>query len=287
MTNPCVDRIRTFMVAAGWDAVVLSHPHDVRYATGYHSILERWTQMEPLAAAIVFADPARPTVLAIPEANLAVIAVLNRDHQHCTCDEIRTFDMLNFCEVGRYVDPDRPADRLGADVASIALLVHGDCQPDVASAIAAALTDQQMVGARIGFDEHRLSAAVAGRVPHQFVDALDLMLRARVVKTAPEIARYRQLGTVADRVITHAGTLLRPGVEWTDVQAQLCDFMVRQGAIPVDEGAMLFGGTYDGEDFIPICSAPPVGGNCATAISSSSKHRASMTASGSISTGRR
>jgi Xaa-Pro aminopeptidase len=207
--------------------------------------------MEPLAAAIVFADPARPTVLAIPEANLAVIAVLNRDHQHCTCDEIRTFDMLNFCEVGRYVDPDRPADRLGADVASIALLVHGDCQPDVASAIAAALTDQQMAGARIGFDEHRLSAAVAGRMPHQFVDALDLMLRARVVKTAPEIARYRQLGTVADRVIAHAGTLLRPGVEWTDVQAQLCDFMVRQGAIPVDEGAMLFGGTYDGEDFIP------------------------------------
>lgn len=251
MTNPCVERIRKLMVTEGWDAVVLSHPHDVRYATGYHSILERWTQMEPLAAAIVFADPSQPTVLAIPEANLAVIAVLNRENADCACDEIRTFDMLNFCEVGRYIDPDRQPGQLGEDVASIALLVHGDCQPDVASAIAAALADHGMTGARIGFDEHRLSAAVAARVPHKFVDALELMLRARVVKTAPEIERYRRLGKVADRVIAHAGTLLKPGVEWTDVQANICDYMVRQGAIPVDEGAMLFGGTYDGEDFIP------------------------------------
>jgi len=36
MANARVDRLRMMLAREGLDAVVLSHPHDVRYATGYH-----------------------------------------------------------------------------------------------------------------------------------------------------------------------------------------------------------------------------------------------------------
>ncbi len=251
MANARVARLRAMLAAEGLDAVVLSHPHDVRYATGYHSVLERWTQMEPFAAAIVFADPAKPAILVIPEANLGIVAVLNRDGPECTFDEIRTFDMLNFCEVSRYVDPDRPGSRLADDAMAIAGAIRGTCQSDIAAAVTAAIVDHGLTGRTIGFDEHRLSAAAMPRAPHVHRDALDLMMRVRVVKTPDELARYRTVGRMADRVIAHAGSLLHAGVDWNDVQAGICDFMVRNRVIPVDEGAMLFGGSYDGDDFIP------------------------------------
>ncbi|AOF94984.1 M24 family metallopeptidase [Sphingobium sp. RAC03] len=251
MTNARVARLRAQLAAEGLSAVVLSHPHDVRYATGYHSVLERWTQMEPFAAAILFADPAKPTILVIPEANLGIVAVLNRHAPTCTFDEIRTFDMLNFCEVSRYVDPDRASSRLADDAMAIAGAIRGTCQPDIAAAVTAAMVDHGLVGCTIGFDEHRLSAAAMSGAPHVYRDALDLMMRVRVVKTPEELARYRTVGKMADRVIAHAGSLLHEGADWNHVQAGICDFMVRNQVIPVDEGAMLFGGSYDGDDFIP------------------------------------
>ena len=250
MTNARVARLRAQLAAEGLSAVVLSHPHDVRYATGYHSVLERWTQMEPFAAAILFADPAKPSILVIPEANLGIVAVLNRHAPTCTFDEIRTFDMLNFCEVSRYVDPDRASSRLADDAMAIAGAIRGTCQPDIAAAVTAAMVDHGLVGCTIGFDEHRLSAAAMSGAPHVYRDALDLMMRVRVVKTPEELARYRTVGKMADRVIAHAGSLLHEGADWNHVQAGICDFMVRNQVIPVDEGAMLFGGSYDGDDFI-------------------------------------
>ncbi|MFT4053086.1 MAG: M24 family metallopeptidase [Novosphingobium sp.] len=250
-SNPRADRLRAMMAAEGLDAVVLSHPHDVRYAVGYHSILERWQQMEPMAAAIVYADPAKPLTLVIPEANLGLVAVLNKDGDACTFGEVRTFDMLNFCEVSRYIDPDRNGGQLAEDAAGMLGAIRGACQPDIAAAIASGLADHGMAGKAIGFDEHRVSARISAAVPHQYSDVLDFMMRVRVVKTPGELDRYRKVGKLADRIIAHAGSLLHEGADWNDVQARICDFMVRNEVIPVDEGAMLFGGAYEADEFIP------------------------------------
>jgi Xaa-Pro aminopeptidase len=250
-SNPRADRLRAMMADSGLDVVVLSHPHDVRYATGYHSILERWQQMEPMAAAIVYADPAKPLTLVIPEANLGLVAVLNGNGDACTFGEVRTFDMLNFCEVSRYIDPDRNGGRLAQDAAGMMGAIAGTCQPDITAAIARGLADHGMPGKAIGFDDHRVSARIADTLPHRYSDALDFMMRVRVVKTADELDRYRKLGKLADRIIAHAASLLHAGADWNDVQARICDFMVRHQVIPVDEGALLFGGAYDSDEFIP------------------------------------
>ncbi|HEX2792959.1 MAG TPA: M24 family metallopeptidase [Croceicoccus sp.] len=250
-SNPRAERLRSMMGEEGLDAVVLSHPHDVRYAVGYHSILERWGQMEAMAAAIVYADPARPLTIVIPEANLGLLAVLNKNGDACTFGEIRTFEMLNFCEVSRYIDPDRKTGQLGEDALALAGRIAGECQPDICAAVASALADNGMAGKRIGFDEHRMSSRVAPRVPHEYRDVLDFMIRVRVVKTAEELARYRKVGKLADRIVQHAGSLLHEGADWNDVQARICDFMVRNDTIPVDDGGMLFGGSYEADEFIP------------------------------------
>ncbi|GGC40379.1 hypothetical protein GCM10011371_29680 [Novosphingobium marinum] len=255
MTHPAsnqrADRLRSMLGAEGLDAVVLSHPHDVRYATGYHSILERWGQQEPVAAAIVYADPSKPLTLVIPEANLGIVAVLNRDGPACSFGEVRSFEMLNFCEVSRYIDPDRKGGQLAEDATALADLIKGECQPNIVDAVAVALADHGMTGKTIGFDEPRLSQKIEPRVAHSYRDALDFMVRVRVVKTPDELTRYRKLGKLADRVIAHAGSVLHEGADWNDVQARICDFMVRNDVIPVDDGAMLFGGAYEDDDFIP------------------------------------
>lgn len=244
-------RIRAMLVSEQLDAAVLTHPHDVRYATGYHSVLERWTQMEAFGGAIVFADPAKPLVLVIPEANIGLLAVLRGGGSPCDLDEIRTFDMLNFCEVSRYIDPDQLPSALATDAAEFAALIRGKCEPDIVAAIGACLKDYGLTSGSIAFDEHRISAKLQGILPHVYRDALDGMMRARVVKTSDELARYRVVGKMADKVIAHAGSLVQPGADWNDVQAGICDFMVRNDVIPVDEGAVLFGGSYEQDDFIP------------------------------------
>ncbi|CDO35192.1 M24 family metallopeptidase [Novosphingobium sp. KN65.2] len=250
-SNPRADRLRAMLAGEGLAAVVLSHPHDVRYATGYHSVLERWGQMEPVAAAIVYADPAKPLTLVIPEANLGIVAVLNRQEERCTFGEVRTFEMLNFCEVSRYIDPDRKGGQLAQDAMALSGAIAGECQSDIVAAIASALVDHGMAGKAIGFDEPRVSEKLRSRLKHEYSDALDFMIRVRAVKTGEELARYRKVGRIADAIIAHAGSLLHEGADWSDVQARICDFMVRHEVIPVDEGAMLFGGAYEQDDFIP------------------------------------
>ena len=76
MGDFCIERIRAGLSAAGLDAVVLTHQYDVAYATGYTSVLERWNLQEPLAAAVIARDPSIPVVLAIPEANFALLSVM-------------------------------------------------------------------------------------------------------------------------------------------------------------------------------------------------------------------
>jgi Xaa-Pro aminopeptidase len=244
-------RIRAGLRRAGLAAAVLTHPHDVRYATGFHSILERWGQMEPMAGAIVFADDAKPMVLAIPEASLGILAILEKQGAPCAFEEIRTFDLLNFCEVTRYADPDRAPSRLAEHAIALGAAIRGDCQSDIVAALAAALGEHGSANARVAFDDLRVGAAVGARLPVAASDALDLMIAARMVKSDGELARYREVGQVADRIIAHTATLLHAGADWTDVQARICDFMVRNGVRPVDEGAVLFGGAYDADDFTP------------------------------------
>jgi Xaa-Pro dipeptidase len=213
------------MAKAGLDAVVLTNQYDVLYATGYTSLLERWNLQEPLAAAIVPLDPKRPVILAIPEANIAMLSVMQESGKPDRADEIRVFELLTFCEMARQADPwARRSTIADAAMQLYTERVRGRSEPDIIACLSATLTAVE--------------------------DALDLMIRARSVKSPDEIAAFRRLGPVGDRCVEFAASLVKPGITWTNLQRELAAFMVSIDVMPLDEGVLLFGGAFGGE-FIP------------------------------------
>lgn len=247
-----IERLRGLMATDGMDAVVLTTPHNVLYSTGYTSVLEKWQLHEPLAAAVVPLDPAKPVILFLPEANLALLMVQEEAGEPDRAGEIRVFDMINFCEVMRSDDPAAAASLIGKESAKVyGDRVRGDCEPDIIASIQAALVDHQLDSGTIGFDDLRVMAHV-GRSGLNFtgVDALETLIRSRIVKTESELEAFRRVGKVADKSLAAAANALRPGISWNEVQNAVADAMVRMDAVPVDEGAMLFGGTFR-DAFIP------------------------------------
>jgi Xaa-Pro aminopeptidase len=248
------ERIRAGLAAAGLDAVVLTNQYDVAYATGYTSVLERWNLQEPLAAAIVARDPSIPVVLAIPEANIALLAVMQESGKPDRAGEIRVFELLTFCEMARQPDPwAKPSAIAEAAISTYGARVRGRSEADVVQCLAETLRSHGLGGARLGFDDLRVGmhlkkdARCAGIVVE---DALDLMISARSVKSAEELDAYRRAGRAGDRCIAYAQSLVRPGITWSDLQRDLAAFMVRNDIMPLDEGVLLFGGAFAGE-FIP------------------------------------
>ena len=108
-----IARLRGLISEEGLDAMVLTHPHDVLYTTGYESVLERWTQQEPLAASIVPAGEDAPVILCLPEANVGLLPVLEELGRPDRAQELRVFDLLVFCEVSRAADPYAKPSSLG------------------------------------------------------------------------------------------------------------------------------------------------------------------------------
>lgn len=249
-----ITRIRAGMRKAGLDVVVLTNQYDVYYATGYTSVLERWNLQEPLAAAIITLDPGFPVILAIPEANIALLAVMQESGKPDRADEIRVFELLTFCEMARQPDPWARRSALAeAAMGMYERRVRGRSEPDIMSCLSATLVEHGLTQANIGFDDLRVGFHL--RKDPRFAkigleDALDLMIRARSVKTADEIAAFRRLGPVGDRCVEFAASLLKPGITWSDLQRELAAFMVSIDVMPLDEGVLLFGGAFGGE-FIP------------------------------------
>jgi Xaa-Pro dipeptidase len=242
-----VERIREQAEKIGVDAIVCSEPADVVYSTGYRSVLEQWGLTEPVAASVIFKDPAKPVVLVIPEALVALDALFPT-----RAGEIRVFDLTNFCEVMRTEDLSQPASAIGQESVRIyGEKVRGRCEPEIVSAIAACLSDHGLQKTRIGVDDLRIGVHLKLRLPQiETVDAMDAMMGARIIKTQAEIDAFYRVGKVADQSLMAGVNALRDGVQWNDVQQKVVETMTRLGAIPVDEGGLLFGGAFKGE-FIP------------------------------------
>lgn len=240
-------RIRQQAAQRDLAAIVCTEPANVVYSTGYRSVLEQWGLTEPVAGSITFTDVGKPVVLVIPEALVALDAM-----SPTRSSEIRIFDLTNFCEVVRTDDPTQPLNSIGQEAVRVyGQKVRGKCEPEIISSIAVGLSDHGLANARIGVDDLRVGAHLVRRLPGlQIVDALDAMMAARIIKTQPELEAFLRVGRVADQSLMAGANALLPGVQWNDVQQSVVETMTRLGAIPVDEGGLLFGGAFKGE-FIP------------------------------------
>lgn len=254
MTDPRIARIRAELVREGWDAIVLTNTHDVVYSTGYSSIMEYWTLQEPVCGVIVARDPAIPVILVLPEANLGILAVSANSGQPDRAEELRLTELLTFCEMARAPDPDARPTAVGKAAMEIFKnRVRGKTRGNVVEALTDALADHGLAGKKVAFDDLRVWLWVqkdkrfAGYQP---LDGVDAMVRARAIKTPPEMAAIWRTGPKADAAIQFAASQVRAGAMWTDLTLSVAGFMAANGITPVDEGTMLFGGAFDGE-FIP------------------------------------
>ena len=247
--DPRIARIQDQLRREQLDAFVLTNPHDVLYATGYASIMERWSLQEPISAAIVVQGG--PTILCLPEANIALLTVLAERGHPDRAQELRVFDLLNFCEMARVLDPNARSSPLRTDAIEMyAHRVKGRCEPELMSSIAVTLREHGLASAHIGFDDLRVGHVVRRLDGCQGIDihdALDAMIRARVVKTPDEHAAFRRIGKRADKIIQYAAEQLRPGTTWDAVQRSVAGYMTQLDVAPVDDRALLFGGAYAGE----------------------------------------
>jgi Xaa-Pro dipeptidase len=238
--------LRERLAAAGAAGLVLSTAENVSYSTGFESVMDGWRLPEPIAAVFIPTDASLPVSLFLPEATLIALVVAARQGAAVFYQQLRTFDLLNFCAMARSEDAhlSLPDDLVG-EFSEILRHVEGSCAPDIIAGIADCLRQTGFGPQRILFDDMRVALEVNGRTGQQFVDGLGLVMAARSIKTPEEIAIFRESGVKADKVMQHTVNELAIGRSWAQVEKSVAHYMIDEGIDPLPGSPMLFGGSYD------------------------------------------
>ena len=241
-----IDRIRKNLAKTNAAGVMLTTTDHIYYATGLSSVMDGWQLIEPIGAVFIPLDSALPVTLFMPEASLISLVISERSGSPVFYDRIRTYDMLNFCETARAQDAhlSLPAD-LASRLETISALVDDECAHDIMIAIERHLVSAAFTEQLVLFDDLRVATRLESSTGQSWGDALDVMLSARSIKTADEIALFEQSGLVADRIIEHTVSQLGIGKRWSDVENSVAKFMIDEGVDPLPGSPMLFGGAYD------------------------------------------
>ena len=122
-------------------------------------------------------------------------------------------------------------------------------QEDLVAAIVSYIGDALPAGPiRLGFDDLRLGAQVAAKLPGrvEVVDALHLFRQVRMVKTAPELALLREASAINDQAVRDAAAATLEGRPIYAMVDAYRASVVRQGARFLGERGMMFGAGPDG-----------------------------------------
>jgi Xaa-Pro aminopeptidase len=242
-----VARLRERLSAAGAAGLVLSTSENVAYSSGFESVMDGWRLPEPISAVFIPTDSRMPVTLFLPEASLIGLVVAERQGLPVAFDRLRTFDLLNFCATARAEDVhlSLPEDLL-TDLRAITERVDGDCAPDIIQGIARCIAQAPgLSGHAVLFDDMRVATEVHRLTGHACHDGLGVIMAARSIKTAEELAIIRESGLKADRVMAHTVGALRIGNSWAAVEKSVAHFMIDEGIDPLPSSPMLFGGSYD------------------------------------------
>ena len=241
-----LERARDKMDAQGIDALVASVARNVYYASGFWTRISEWGFQEPQATVIIPRDPDRPATLVVPE--FAIAGLLETP---TWIPQVRVTEFLNTSYIAREPEPVR-LDPLQADMEKLyAEKVVGDLAPDIVAGTRTALADLGLGGARVGFDDIRLAQHVAKDLSGlQVVDAHDLWLDIRKVKTAQEIEFLRHGARLNEAGLNEIIPTIRPGVVWRDVAGRFRQYIQEHGANLLSaQKALQFGAEYGGEYF--------------------------------------
>lgn len=234
------------MDQAGLDALVASVPRNVYYASGFWTRISEWGFQENQAAVVIPRDPAKTPILVVPEFALAGLL-----ESPTWIPRVRVTEFLNTSHVAHEPEPVR-LDPLQGDVERLyAEKVAGTMAPDIVVGTAQALQELGLADARVGFDDLRLAHHAQGRLPGlRVVDAIDVWLDIRKVKTPQEIEFLRRGAAINEDGLRDILPAIKPGVVWRDVATRFRNFVQGRGANVLSaQKALQFGAEYGGEYF--------------------------------------
>jgi Xaa-Pro aminopeptidase len=230
----------------GLDALVAATARNVYYASGFWTRISEWGFQENQAAVVIPRDPAKPSVLVVPEFALAGLL-----ESPTWVPQVRVTEFLNTSSVAHEPEPVR-LDPLQADVERLyAEKVSGPMAADIVQGTVGALRELGLERARVGFDDLRLAAHAQAELPQlRTVDALDAWLDVRKVKTPQEIAFLREGARINEDGLRDILPGIRPGVLWRDVATRFRNYVQGRGANLLSaQKALQFGAEYGGEYF--------------------------------------
>ena len=241
-----ISRIREELHHLGAEGVVLTHPDNVYYATGFESVMDGWRLPEPISGVYIPSSESEPIVLLLPEASIISLLVAEREGYPVHFQALKTFDLLNFCVMGRSEDLYlKLEEKAGERLAHFSGLVEGECEPDIVCALSEMIKKRSIQKKLILFDDMRIGFKLNQSLQQLYEDAFDMLFRVRLIKTKEEIEVFRESGLKADRVMEYTVTELGEGKTWAKIEKSVARFMIDEDINPLPSSPMLFGGTYD------------------------------------------
>lgn len=210
-------RLLGVLETEGLDALVATTPENLLYVTGFRSISHAIFRGAELYGVVTRGG----TGLVVPFIDTAGVAA-----DGIACDRVACYGKFFF----EYADPPGEAGekirRWTREPAASA-----------ADALAGVLADLGVAGRRVGLDEGNLFAPAWARLaerlaPTTFVPAYQLFRRARMVKSAGEVARLERAAQIAEDGVAAVLTMLAPGVTEREAVMVYEQEVVRRGASP-------------------------------------------------------
>lgn len=231
----------------GVDAVVAATPRNFYYVSEFAASVAQWGFLENLGAAVVARDPDKDAALVLPESFVGALLATPTWIPRVYPTEFMNTSIINAAPEPVRLDP------LQADVERLyGERVAAPLQDNVILGTAAALRAMGLGSARVAFDDLRLAGHVSKELPGiEVVDAIDLMLEVRLVKTEEEIRRLRRGVAINEQAITDVIPLIRPGETWGEVaRAYRRSVESNDDALVMaPERSLQFGAEYKGSYF--------------------------------------
>src|SRR6267154_667892 len=241
-------RASEVMRRAGLDAIVVTAPMNVYYATRGIPLLSRFTQIH-MTAALIPADPAR------------TIAYVGSGFEYYLSIAVSGLaeNVDPYLVAGTYGPSDDPRQKPGfarallhaqSDAEDIARLEKPpQFYPGMAKALAKAIADRGLLGGKFGVDCSDARALLQEADPAATLrPADDLMLHIRVIKTPAEMALMRKASEINVEASLVAARATREEGSIAGVRQRFFAEASRRGNVPVYAGVdLVVGELTDGE----------------------------------------
>ena len=210
-------RLLGVLEAEGLDALVATTPENLFYVTGFRSISHAIFRGAELYGVFTRGG----TGLVVPFIDTAGVAA-----DGIACDRVACYGKFFF----EYADPPGEA---GEKIRRWTL----EPAPSAADALAGVAADLGVAGRRVGLDEGGLFAPAWARLAERLagttlVPAYQLFRRARMVKSATEVARLERAAQIAEDGVAAVLEMLVPGVTEREAVMVYEQEVVRRGASP-------------------------------------------------------